>query len=453
MSTMLQSAAEIASAVRTGAMTARAAAQAALTRIAERDGDIGAFQVVRTEAALDDADAVDARADRATLALAGVPVAIKDNVAVAGVAMRNGSWGSDPNAQGHDHRVVQRLRAAGAVIVGVTRVPELCVFGCTDSVYGVTRNPWCRDRTPGGSSGGSAASVAAGLVPVAHGNDGMGSVRIPAACCGLVGMKPGLGVVPSGLGNGSWFDMAENGVLATTVSDAALVLSVLADRPELAELAEPGRVRVAVSVRSPAAGMPVDRTWAAAAREAGRVLGSAGHTVRQANPPYNLTLTASGLARWFAGAELDARLLADRSRLEPRVRRHAALGRLILRAGFPRAAGRAKWQARVDAFFADHDVLVTPALGQSPPRSIEWGKRGWLANVLVNARYAPFAAPWNVAGWPAICVPTGVGADGLPRAVQLVARPGGEALLLSVAAQLEALRPWARVATEYAGRG
>ena len=142
--------------------------------------------------------------------------------------------------------MVRRLRGAGAVVVGITRVPELCVYGTTDSTYGITHNPWDLDRSPGGSSGGSAAAVASGTVPVAHGNDGMGSIRIPSACCGLVGIKPGLGVVPADLGDGSWFGMAENGPLATTVDDAALMLSVLASRPELAD---PGRHRLPARCR------------------------------------------------------------------------------------------------------------------------------------------------------------------------------------------------------------
>ncbi len=259
----------IAAAVRAGELTARDATEAALARIAERDPAIGAFQVVRTEAALREADGVDQRADRFSLPLAGVPIPIKDNVPVSGEPMRNGSLASDATPREFDHEIVRRLRRAGAVVVGLTRVPELCVFGATDSAFGITRNPWQPAHTPGGSSGGAAAAVAAGMVPAAHGNDGMGSIRIPAACCGLVGIKAGLGVVPSGLGNGSWFDMAENGPLATTVADTAAVLAVLAARPELAEIAEPGALRVAVSTRSPSQGVQVHRSWAEAARAAG----------------------------------------------------------------------------------------------------------------------------------------------------------------------------------------
>lgn len=443
---MTDCATDIAAAVRAGRTTARDQVEQALQRIAERDPDLGAFQVVRSEAALREADAVDGRADRFALPLAGVPVAIKDNVPVSGEPMRIGSGASDPAPQQRDHEIVRRLRRAGAVVVGLTRVPELCVWGATDSTFGITRNPWHRDHTPGGSSGGSAAAVAAGMVPVAHGNDGMGSIRIPAACCGLVGIKPGLGVVPAELGEGSWFDMAENGPLTTTVADAALMLSVLAGRPELAEPAEPAALRVAVSTRNPIAGFPVSAERKAATRDTAAALRAAGHTVRQANPPYGQRISTSGIVRWVAGTELDARSLADRSQLEPRVRRHAATGRLALRARLPRPAGRTNWQQAAQRFFADHDVLVTPTLAQSPLRAVAWSQRGWLANVLANARYAPFAAPWNLAGWPAMSVPAGVGADGLPLAVQLVGRPGSESTLLGLAATLERVRPWPRTA-------
>lgn len=437
---------DIAGAVRGGRLTARRAVSKALARIEAADGRLNAYQVVRADAALREADEVDARADRAELPLAGVPVAIKDNVPVAGEPMRVGSAGSADGPQATDHEIVRRLRAAGAVVVGITRVPELCVFGTTDSAFGITRNPWNLALTPGGSSGGSAAAVAAGTVPVAHGNDGMGSIRIPSACCGLVGIKAGLGVVPADLGNGSWFDMAENGPLATTVADCALTLSVLAGRPDLATVVAPPVSRIAWSTVVPMEGVRLDPQWEKATRRSAELLRDAGHTVEQADPPYGRTIGVSEAVRWTAGTELDARLLPDRSRLARRTSRHAALGRLALRAGLPHEQGRRSWQARAERFFGSHDVLITPALARAPVEAAAWASRGWLANVWSNSRYAPFAAPWNLAGWPAMSVPAGIDPQGRPLAVQLVAGPGGEALLLSVAARLEQLRPWTRVA-------
>jgi amidase len=445
---MTVTAAQIAAEVRAGRLTARQAVEDALARIDTVDGRVGAFQRVRTDAARAEADAVDARSDKDALPLAGVPVAVKDNVPVAGEPLRNGSAATDTTPSEADHEIVRRLRAAGAVVVGLTRVPELCVFGTTDSTFGVTRNPWDPSRTPGGSSGGSAAAVASGAVPVAHGNDGMGSIRIPAACCGLVGIKPGSGVVPSGLGNGSWFGMAENGSLATTVGDAALLLAVLAGRPELATVDKPAPLRIAVSTRVPMLATPLDAQWASAARETGDLLRAVGHVVSAANPRYGQMLLQSEAVRWTAGTELDAQLLPHRERLERRTRRHARAGRVALRLGLPRDNGRRRWRERAERFFADHDVLVTPGLAQPPIAAKAWSERGWLANVLSNARYAPFAAPWNLAGWPAMTVPAGLDSRGLPLAVQLVARPGGEATLIAVAAQLEQLRPWPRVAAQ-----
>ncbi|HLY34128.1 MAG TPA: amidase family protein, partial [Jatrophihabitantaceae bacterium] len=414
----------------------------------DRDAQIGAFQVVRTFAALREADELDARPDKDALPLAGVPIAIKDNVPVAGEPMRAGSEASDPRPQDADHEVVRRLRAAGAIVVGITRCPELCVFGSTDGAFGITRNPWDLDRTPGGSSGGSAAAVAAGLVPLAHANDGMGSIRIPSACCGLVGLKPGLDVVPSGLGNGSWFDMAENGAVATTVDDLATALSVLAARPEFAVVREPSRQRIAISTRVPMLATPLDKHWRAVTGETGLLLREAGHTVTLDDAPYSQRMIMSELARWFAGTEMDARQMADRSKLEARNRRQAAAGRLAMRFGLPKPQGRYYWQQRAARYFENVDVLITPMLAQPPKHAALWSQRGWLANLLSDARYAPFAAPWNLAGWPAMAVPAGLHPNGTPLSVQLVAPPGRESLLLGVAATLERLRPWQRLAPE-----
>ncbi|WP_406829767.1 amidase family protein [Pedococcus sp. KACC 23699] len=440
--------------VRRGRTTAVTLVREAIGRIEQRDPAIGAFQVVRAERAVAEATAVDARDDLRSLPLAGVPVAVKDNVPVAGEPMRVGTEASDPTPQTSDHPVVARLRAAGAVVVGLTRVPELCVYGATDSVFGITRNPWDTSRTSGGSSGGSAAAVAAGMVPVAHGNDGMGSIRIPAACCGLVGIKPGADVVPSELGNGSWFGFAENGPLTTTVADSALLLSVMADQPGLASAAsaDPGRLRIAVTVAAPARGIPVDPQFVTATRSSADLLRGAGHRLVERTLRVSPASTLAGVATWCAGTERDAQLMVDRTRLSKPVARHARAGRVLLRAGLPRESARAAWRATALEFFEDVDLLLTPGLAQEPLAADRWSGKGWLRNLRANSSYAPFGAPWNMAGWPAIVVPTGQRTtSGLPLSVQLVAPPGGEARLLSVAAQLEQLAPWPLVAPAYAG--
>lgn len=438
--------------VRSGRRTAVDAVTDSLARIREYDDDVAAFQVVRRERALAEAADVDARADRSTLALAGVPVAIKDNVPVAGEPMRVGSAATDDSPQSSDHVVVERIRAAGGVVVGLTRVPELCVFGATDSVHGITRNPWDLARTPGGSSGGSAAAVASGMVPVAHGNDGMGSVRIPAACCGLVGIKPGLGVVPAHLGATDWYSLSENGALATTAEDAALLLSVMAGDASLARIAPlDERLHVAVSFRAPVAGVAVDPAWAAAADRLGSLLRGEGHDVRHAEPvsPTDAAGNAAaiaGLARWFAGTAADADEL-ESSRLEPRVRRHAMLGRLVRRTPLMDERLREAWIRHAERFLREYDVLITPALAQPPINARRWFSGGWSSTMLANIRYAPFAAPWNVAGMPAVVIPMGVHPQaGTPVAAQVVARRGREALLLSIAAWVERARPWRRTA-------
>ncbi|MGX5679908.1 amidase [Schumannella luteola] len=446
---MERTAVEIAADVRSGGSSALVETRAALERMA--GDDVGAFQIVRSEHALAEAAGVDARGDRAALPLAGVPVAIKDNIPVAGEPLRDGSAATDATPQQRDHEVVARLRAAGAVVVGITKVPELCVFGATDSVYGITRNPWNRDRTSGGSSGGSAAAVASGFVPIAHGNDGMGSIRIPAANCGLVGLKPGSGLVPQDIGVDAWFGMSENGPLATTVADAALMLSVLAGRSDLADVREPDaplRIAVAPGAASPLA--PVDPEWVRGLRETAETLSRAGHSVTEAVFPYPSNPIPL-LARWFAGTETDAALL-DRRLLEPRIRTHARWGRVLGRAARdPRPVE--KFRAAATEFFGQFDVLITPSLAQPGIPAIDWHRESWFANMKANIRYAPFASPWNLLGWPAASIPAGWHeAAGVPLGVQLVAPPrpdgAGEALVLSLAAQLERLRPWPRTVAE-----
>ncbi|MGW9588711.1 amidase [Streptomyces chartreusis] len=438
-----RTATEIAAAVREKRATPREVVAEHLARIERLDGGIGAFRVVRAEAALAEADEVGSRGDLAELPLAGVPVAVKDNLAVRGESKRVGSAATPDTPSAEDHVTVARLRAAGAVVVGLTNVPELCVFGTTEGVHGTARNPWDTSRTAGGSSGGSAAAVAAGMVPIALGNDGMGSLRIPAANCGLVTIKPGTGVVPAGVSDGDWFGMSENGPLATTVEDARLMLSVLADT-EVVRPDTPGTYRIAVSLRSPIAGVAVSKPYASAAREAAGLLIKAGHQVRRADPPYPMSLGVTSLTHWTAGTAVDAQGL-DARRLTRRTRVHAAVGKRFVdraRAG----ASREELRRRLEPFFDEYDVLLTPALARRSPRSEPWHERGWLRNIMANTNYSPLTPPWNLTGWPAMAVPLGTLPSGAPTAVQLVGRPGSEAELLALAERMEELRPWRRTA-------
>src|SRR3954469_2848396 len=213
---------QISRAVRRGDITATQVVADHLEQIAITDPSLDAFRGIRGGEAITEAEKVDDQEDLANLPLAGVPVAVKENTAVVGLPTWGGSAAARQPIAEEDHEVVRRLRGAGAIVVGVTRMPEMGLWAVTDDEDASTRNPWDRDRTPGGSSGGSAAAVAAGRVPMAQGNDGLGSIRIPAACCGLVGLKPGRGVVPADLGIDGWFGLVENGGLTTTGADAAL---------------------------------------------------------------------------------------------------------------------------------------------------------------------------------------------------------------------------------------
>jgi amidase len=423
-------------------VTARAVVEEHLARIAALDKDLGAFVLVRSSAALLEADELDLRPDKADLPLAGVPVAIKDNIPVAGEPMRSGSAATSDAPQPFDHPVVARLRAAGAIIVGITNLPELGIYAFTDSVYGISRNPWDPSRTAGGSSGGAAAAVASGMVPIAHGNDGAGSIRIPAANCGLFGIKPGTGVIPSEIGADSWGGMSENGPLATTVADAALAFQVMAGLPPT-PVERPDVLRIALSVRSPVSGVTVHKEFVNAVRAAGRLLTESGHKVEHADPKYPLWAANALTTRWLSYPAVDAAPFLSGTDLETRTRRHVRAGRVAAKLRPAKATDRERFQHVVAPFFKSHDVLLMPSLAQFAPEARRWGSGSWMSSVVASMRYAPMAAAWNLAGYPAASVPVGVAENGLPLAVQLVTGPGNEALLFGLAEQLE---NWPRLA-------
>jgi len=439
---------EVAAAVRGGRVSARAVVDAHLGRIAEREPLVGAFVTVLADEARTAADALDARDDLGDLPLAGVPVAIKDVVAVAGHPTGHGSRALDRTPATEDDLLVARIRAAGGVVVGLTRVPELSVFGNSDDPGGTARSPWDPARVAGGSSGGSAAAVAAGMVPLALAADGMGSIRVPATACGILGVKPGSGTVPISFAGRDehWFGMSTFGPHATTVADAALLLDVLAGTERFRDVAEPpAPLRVAVSTRVPAAGVRVDPRYRRATEALGALLASAGHHVAVADPPYENRTVLDLLTRWFAGAEQDvADMRADRQRLQRRTRTHAAIGRAVQRVRPVDPAQAERWKARVAGFFVDHDLLVLPAAATPPSRGHGWWDRSWSANFLQGLRWVPFFSAWNLAEVPAAVVPVGLDEQRLPVLVQLVVPHGHEQRLLAVLAQVERLQPWAR---------
>jgi len=338
---------------------------------------------------------------------------------------------------------VARLRAAGAVVVGLTNMPELAIYPFTDSVYGIARNPWDPRRTPGGSSGGSAAAVAAALVPLAHGTDALGSVRIPAAACGLFGIKPGTGVVPGDLGETGWHGLSEHGSLAATVADAALMLEAMAGTSY--SLHSQGPLRVAVSVRPPGPGIIVHRSCTAPVRGCADMLAKSGHQVTDADPPYPSWLVPLILSYWVTGPAGEA--AGHASGMEPRTRRHVRAGDLVARVRRPRGSDRARLRAVLEPFFERYDVLLMPTLARPCPPARRYGERSWLGSVVSSLMFAPMTGVWNLAGYPAASVPAG--GAGRPAAVQLVAAPGREQTLLALAAEIERSSPWRRHAPLY----
>lgn len=447
-----RTAAELAQAVTNGACTAREVIEAHLAHAEIRNGTVGALQVIRRDGAIAEAARLDRLpAAERMLPLAGVPVVIKDNIPVAGEPMRVGSRATPSSPSTADHVVVARLRSAGAVIIGISRVPELCLWGTADSDFGTARSPWRLDRTAGGSSGGSAAAVAAAMAPIAHGNDGLGSIRIPAACCGLVGIKPGPGIVPADLGTNSWHGIAENGALATTVADAALLLSVMAATPALAVVApQDARLRIGLAVAPPAVGLRTDPVLAAHTRALAKLLEAAGHVVDEIDPPMpSPRQLLAILGTWGTGARAEVDALCDGDataweRLQHRTRMHARMGDVARRLGLEHERHRQRWRARMDEALVRHDVIMTPTLARPPIAADGWRHRGWLANLVANLTYTPYCGPVNFARLPAIAIPAGVHPDGTPTSIHFIGRERSELTLLSLAAQLEHLQPWQR---------
>jgi amidase len=434
--------------LRAGEVTARELTELCLGRIRRLDGQLNAFRVVLEEEALIAADQADARLRAGDhRPLLGVPVAIKDDMGVAGQLRTYGTNGVD-RPEPADYEIVARLRSAGAVVVGITNVPEMTAWGFTETATnGITRNPWDLQRTPGGSSGGSGAAVAAGLVPVATASDGLGSIRIPAACCGLVGLKGQRGRVPTDPLVDPWHGLSVDGALTRTVADHVLVYGVLAGRSYEAALAgPPGPLRVALSFATPRESRArLDDEARRAVEEVADALRGLGHTVVERDPDLSTAATAAS-ARYLVGIRDDVeRHIQHPERLEPRTRGMARLGRLVGARGLAWAKRvEAAHAARAFALFADADVLLTPALAGPPiPVGSSTG-HGALRTVDAQSRWAPpYTAVWNHLGNPALALPGGRTRDGLPLGVQLVGPPDAEERLLALAIQLEQARPWA----------
>jgi amidase len=463
---LLRSAAELAALVRAGDVTARELVEASLRRIDELQPRLNAFTHIAHDSALQDADAIRAGDGRP---FAGVPIAIKDNRSVAGMPLTMGSDAFGDFVTNRDSYLVRRLREAGFVIVGKTSMPEMGILPTTEPRrFGPTRNPWDVDRTPGGSSGGSAAAVAAGMVPVAHGNDGGGSIRIPAACCGLVGLKPARGRVSVGPDGGHSFLVCD-GVLTRTVRDTATVLDLLAG-PEPGDATwappppaagysaltdvDPGKLRVALILTPPLEDADVDPVCRQAARDAASLLESLGHHVEEITAPWSGLELLGDFVRSFGplvsfttwlGGQLNGRettaedvepltwMLYEHARSQDTLKYLIAEHRL-------ESVARSIVQALMP-----YDVVLTPVLAQRPVRIGEVDGLG--PDPMVKFRksgyFTPFTAIVNVTGQPAVSLPLYHGEDGLPTAIQLIGPPAREEVVLSLAAQIEAALPWA----------
>jgi amidase len=464
---MFRPASELAGMVRAGEVSSRELVEISLARIEELNPQLNAFVDVDAERALAAADEVQPGDERP---FAGVPIAIKNNRPVNGLRLTYRCSLMKDFVADYDHNVTRRLRDAGFVIVGTTTLPEYGILPTTEAhIFGPTRNPWDLGRTPGGSSGGSAAAVASGMVPVAHGNDGGGSIRIPAACCGLVGLKPSRGRISAApeLGDSS---LGIDGMLTRTVADTAAILDVLegyetgdatwAPPPgePFAQSAAgaPGRLRIAATTLAPIAEAVVDPIAAQAVTDATELLRSLGHEVVEVEPPWRveglqelfgvvfsnhiaLSIAYSGAV---AGRGVGGISSED---MEPM---SWAIFSMIQKLGALQGmAATVRLQAhsrRLVSFLEPYDALLTPALAERPLPlgTLDTAAPEPMSSFTRAGLFTPFTPIFNASGQPGISLPLFHGEDGLPLGVQLVGRPAGEGALLALAAQLEAARPW-----------
>jgi amidase len=444
--------------VRTGQCQPIDLVEAAIERIERTNPRLNAFIHPLFEKARAEATSPDLPAGPLT----GVPMALKDAVAhsagdpyhVGMRFLRDLEW-TEPD----DAEIVRRFRRAGLVIVGKTNTPELAMSDTTEpEAYGPTRNPWDTAHSPGGSSGGSAAAVASGMVPVGHGNDMGGSIRLPASACGLVGLKPtrARSTLAPKFGE-FWGPTTHEGVLTRTVRDTAAMLDVIAGpapgdpyaapppaRAYTAEVgADPGRLRVGLRSDLPNRGGAPHSECTAAVARAGALLESLGHDVDSTWPdaidePLHEALVlypvflARELERW---SELAGRPIREED-VEPNTWMMGEIGRAATATQYLAALERAQaWSRQAAAWWADGwDLLVTPTM-PAPPRLIGEHRP-------VDDHTVAFVLPWNLTGQPAVSLPLHWSADGLPIGVQLVAAQGREDLLIRVAAQVETAAPW-----------
>jgi amidase len=466
---MFASALELAELVRSGEVSASELVQTSLGRIEELNPTLNAFVDVDAERALEAASAIAPGDERP---FAGVPIAIKNNRPVAGLRWTLGCELMSGHVADYDHSVVTRLRRAGFVIVGTTTLPEYGILPTTEArLFGPTRNPWDVQRSSGGSSGGAAAAVASGMVPVAHGNDGGGSIRIPAACCGLVGLKPARGRVSCAPELGDSM-LVVDGVLTRTVAETAAILDVLAGyEPGDATWAPPppepfalaaengsggggGRpLRIAMTTLAPIAEANVDPLCAKAVGDAASLLTELGHTVEEVDPPWRIDgLTELFGAVFCAHVALSIGFSAMLAGREPEEGDMEPMSWAIFSAvkqmnaieGLATTTQLQAFARALVAFLEPYDALLTPALAERPLPlgTLDTAAPNPMDTFARSGLFTPFTPVLNATGQPGISLPLYEGPDGLPLAVQLVGRPASESTLLALGSELEAAIPW-----------
>ena len=432
---------------------------AVLARIETLNPRLNAYCTVAADQARAAASEAEARLVRGDDVgpLHGVPVSFKDMTVTAGIRTTWGSLLFEHHVPQEDALPVVRTKAAGAIVLGKTNTAEFGCKGVTDNrVFGPTRNPWNPRLTPGGSSGGAAAAVAAGLGPLAEGSDFAGSVRIPAAACAVVGLKPSPGRLPKVTGN-PWNTIPTSGPIARTVRDAALFLDVLSgpdDRDPLSLPAESflaacdqplGRLRVAWS---PDLGYAaVDSRVTSIATQAARTFAELGCELDEAHPDFvDPVEVEDGFSAAMYAPLLGSRLADWAERMDPAVVRPTRLGQGMSAVELARLFDqRATLYRTVAAFFERYDLLLTPTIAV-PPFPLEGPEPSEIAGRAVDRRgygWIPFTYPFNLTGNPAISVPAGWTDDHLPIGLQIVGPRNGDAAVLRAAAALEAARPWA----------
>ena len=448
---------ETVTAIREGRLTAREAVAAAIDRAEQHNPALNAFTVIRREEALAGADALDTGGPGHDGPLAGVPVVVKEEFDVAGTVTTLGGRGNSTPA-GRDSEAIRRLRAAGAVIIGKTTMPEFGQGPFTESAAtGITRNPWNLRFGPGGSSGGSGAAVAAGIVPIGLGADGGGSIRIPAAAGGLVGLKPTRGRISLAPLPQHWFGLVVLGGMTRSVLDSAVLLDVLSgslpsdrwrlpDPPEPFAAAvdrDPGRLRIGWTTKPVQPGILTKKPVARATAEFMATLAALGHDVVEGSPRFPL-LHDAFLPQYFAGMRVEAGQVEHPDRLERRTRETVRMSGWATDSVVDRALRRGEEIAEAgDAYvLGSADLVAYPVMPVPVPRTgLFGGTRGAVRSLITSLPYVTNTTLANVSGHPAISLPAGLDGTGVPLGVQLMARRGREDLLLSVAAQLERAQP------------